>query len=74
MMKKKYQKFFILTIFKKTISKAQLELIFEKSKYFPNSSELSIAFINGDSVNYYGVIRQNDSIIYINNSQHIFER
>ena len=57
----------------KTISKAQLELIFEKSKYFPNSSELSIAFINGDSVNYYGVIRQNDSIIYINNSQHIFE-
>ena len=57
----------------KTISKAQLELIFEKSKYFPNSSELSIAFINGDSVNYYGVIRQNDSIIYTNNSQHIFE-
>ena len=42
----------------KTISKAQLELIFEKSSYFPDSSELSIASITGDSVNYYGVIRQ----------------
>jgi len=57
----------------KTISNTQSELIFEKTKQFPNSSELSLAFINGDNVNYYGVIRQNDSIIYINNSQHIFE-
>jgi len=57
----------------KSISKTQLELIFEKTKYFPNSSELSLAFINGNNINYYGIRRQNDSIIYINNSQHIFE-
>ncbi len=57
----------------KTISKTQSELIFEKTKYFPNGSELSLAFINGDSINYYGVIRRNDSIVNINNRQHIFE-
>ena len=57
----------------KIISKTQSELIFEKTKYFPNSSELSLAFINGNNVNYYGIIRQNDSIININNRQHIFE-
>ena len=57
----------------KIISKTQSELIFEKTKYFPNSSELSLAFINGDSINYYGVIRRNDSIVNINNRQHIFE-
>jgi len=32
-----------------------------------------LAFINGDNVNFYGIIRQNDSIIYTDNSQHIFE-
>ena len=57
----------------KIISKTQLELIFEKTKYFPNNTELSLAFINGNNVNYYGVKRQNDSIVYINNSQDIFE-
>ena len=57
----------------KTISKTQSELIFEKTKYFPNGSELSLAFINGNNINYYGVERQNDSIMHINNSQHIFE-
>jgi len=57
----------------KIISETQSELIFEKTKQFPNSSELSLAFINGDNINYFGVIRQNDSIIYINNSQHVFE-
>ena len=57
----------------KIISKTQLEIIFEKTKYFPNNTELSLAFINGNNVNYYGVKRQNDSIVYINNSQDIFE-
>ena len=57
----------------KIISKNQTKLIFEKSKYFPNNTQISLAFINGDNVNYYGIKRKNDSIVYINNNQHIFE-
>ena len=55
------------------ISKIQTTLIFTKSKYFPNNTQISFAFINGDNVKYYGIKRQNDSILYLNNYQSIFE-
>ena len=55
------------------ISDEQIELIFEKSKYFPNNTQISLAFINGDNVTYYGLKRQNDSILYFSNYQDIFE-
>ena len=55
------------------ISDEQIELIFEKSKYFPNNTQISLAFINGDNVTYYGLKRQNDSIFYISNYKDIFE-
>ena len=57
----------------KKISEIQTTLIFKKSKYFPNNTQISFAFINGDNVNYYGIKRQNDSILYLNNYQSIFE-
>ena len=62
-----------LSVVDKLISEDQTKLIFENSKYFPNNTQFSLAFINGDNVNFYGIIRQNDSIIYTDNSQHIFE-
>ena len=55
------------------ISDNQVELIFEKSKYFPNNTQISLAFINGENVTYYGLKRQNDSILYFSNYQDIFE-
>ena len=55
------------------ISDNQSELIFEKSKYFPNNTQISLAFINGENVTYYGLKRQNDSILYFSNYQDIFE-
>ena len=55
------------------ISDKQIELIFEKSKYFPNNTQISLAFINSDKVTYYGLKRQNDSIFYLSNYQDIFE-
>jgi len=55
------------------ISDNQAELIFEKSKYFPNNTQISLAFINGENVTYYGLKRQNDSILYFSNYQDIFE-
>jgi len=57
----------------KLITDKQTKLIFEKSKFFPDNTQISIAFINGNNINYYGVKRQNDSIVYINNSEQIFE-
>jgi CubicO group peptidase (beta-lactamase class C family) len=57
----------------KKISEIQTTLIFQKSKYFPNNTQISFAFINGDNVNYYGIKRQNDSILYLKNDQSIFE-
>ena len=57
----------------KKISEIQTTLIFKKSKDFPNNTQISFAFINGDNVNYYGIKRQNDSILYLNNYQSIFE-
>lgn len=55
------------------ISDKQIELIFEKSKYFPNNTQISLAFINSDKVTYYGLKRQNDSIFYLSNYKDIFE-
>ncbi len=55
------------------ISDKQIELIFEKSKYFPNNTQISLAFINGENATYYGLKRQNDSILYFSNYQDIFE-
>jgi len=55
------------------ISDKQIELIFEKSKYFPNNTQISLAFINSDKVTYYGLKRQNDSIFYLSNYQDVFE-
>ena len=55
------------------ISDNQVELIFEKSKYFPNNTQISLAFINGENVTYYGLKHQNDSILYFSNYQDIFE-
>ena len=57
----------------KKISEIQTTLIFKKSKDFPNNTQISFAFIDGDNVNYYGIKRQNDSILYLNNYQSIFE-
>lgn len=51
----------------------QIKLIFENSKYFPNNTQISLAFINGDNVTYYGLKRQNDSILYFSNYQDVFE-
>jgi len=55
------------------ISENQAKLIFEKTKQFPNETEISLAVINGGDLTYFGIKRKNDTIIYLNNSKHIFE-
>lgn len=49
------------------------EIIFSKTKSLPNNSQLSIAIIQNEKTNYYGIIKTNDSIIPIENQNKIFE-
>ncbi len=57
----------------KELSQEQLSLIFEKTKNFPNDTQLSIGLINGDQIIYYGIERINDRLITINNQDRVFE-
>ena len=55
------------------IDEKQQKVIFNKSKYLPNNTQISIGLIKNGQVNYYGIKRQNDSIFTVNNSKNIFE-
>lgn len=49
------------------------ELIYSTSRQFPNKTQLSIAVTQNGKTNYYGVIKQNDSIKPIENQNKVFE-
>jgi len=55
------------------LSQLQIETIYKYSQLFPNNTEFSIAFINGDSVKFIGIKRENDSLKYESNFDKIFE-
>jgi len=47
--------------------------VFNYAQYFPSETELAIVLISGDSNQYFGIKRHNDSLLYIDNSKSIFE-
>src|SRR5690606_565757 len=49
------------------LSKEQAELIFSKTKVFPNQTQLSIAFIENGTIKFYGVIKEDDTIRFVKN-------
>lgn len=49
------------------------EIIFEKIKHIPNNAQVSIALTQGGKINYYGIIKTNDTIKSIENQNKIFE-
>ena len=49
------------------------EIIFAKTKDFPNKTQLSIAVIQNGETNYYGIIKENDTIKPTKNQNKIFE-
>lgn len=49
------------------------EIIFAKTKEFPNKTQLSIAVIQNGETNYYGIVKENDTIKPIKNQNKIFE-
>nr|WP_314496470.1 serine hydrolase [uncultured Chryseobacterium sp.] len=48
-------------------------IIYSKSKNFPNNTQFSIAVIQNGKTDYYGIIKENDSIKPIENQNKIFE-
>ena len=49
------------------------KIIFSKTKNFPNNTQLSVAIIQNEKTNYYGLIKVNDTIKPIKNYNKIFE-
>ena len=49
------------------------EIIYSKSKDFPNNTQLSIALIQNGKTVFYGIIKENDTIKPIQNQNQIFE-
>lgn len=49
------------------------EIIFSRTKEFPNNTQLSIALIQNGKTNYYGIIKVNDTIKPIENQTKVFE-
>ncbi len=57
----------------KSFSSRQVKLVYDNIKVFPNSTEFSIAIINGDNINYYGGRWKKETIEQIDNSNNLFE-
>lgn len=58
---------------KKGLTKEQSDLIFEKVKMFPNQTQIAIAIVSDGEAKYFGVKRENDSILTIENHKKVFE-
>jgi CubicO group peptidase (beta-lactamase class C family) len=52
---------------------SQAKAVFNYAQHFPNWTQLSICIINGDSEKYVGIQRRQDSLVYIQNSDSVFE-
>jgi CubicO group peptidase (beta-lactamase class C family) len=55
------------------LDSSQAYSVFYAMQYFPNETQLAIGLIIGDSIRYVGVNRQNDSLVYVQNSCSAFE-
>lgn len=55
------------------ISEVQTNRIFHTLRYFPNQTQLSIAFIDDNSAVFYGAVRTADTVRNVNNKDRVFE-
>ena len=49
------------------------EIIFNIAKTFPDHTQIAIAIINNGKVNYFGIDKKQDTILWINNHESVFE-
>ncbi|WP_422081814.1 serine hydrolase domain-containing protein [Ulvibacterium sp.] len=57
----------------KQISDIQANLIFDKTKVFPNNSQISISIVENGLAKFYGIVRKNDTIYSLSNQDSVFE-
>jgi CubicO group peptidase (beta-lactamase class C family) len=55
------------------LDSSQAEIVFKYAQHFPNRTQMSICIITGEAEKYVGIERRNDSLIYIDNRDSIFE-
>jgi len=55
------------------LDSAQAQAIFEHAQYFPNGTQLSICIITRNAEKFVGIERRNDSLVYIDNRDSVFE-
>jgi len=56
-----------------SLDSSQRKAVFDRAQYFPNGTQISICIISGDSERYVGIERRNDSLVYVENSDSVFE-
>jgi CubicO group peptidase (beta-lactamase class C family) len=55
------------------LDSSQARAVYAAAQHFPNGSQLSLCIITGDSERYVGILRHNDSLVNIENSDSVFE-
>ena len=56
-----------------SLDSSQAQAVYDRAQHFPNGTQLSICIVLGDTEKYIGIERRNDSLIYINNCDSVFE-
>lgn len=56
-----------------TFSQENVDIIYNLSNEFENETEIAFAYINAEAVSYYGISREQDSIVTISNKDRVFE-
>jgi CubicO group peptidase (beta-lactamase class C family) len=56
-----------------SLDSLQAQAVYDRAQYFPNGTQLSICIIKGDSEKYIGIERRNDSLVYVENSDSVFD-
>jgi hypothetical protein len=46
-----------------SLDSSQAQAVYERAKYYPNGTQLSICIIKGDTEKYVGIERRNDSLV-----------
>ncbi len=56
-----------------TLDSSQAEIVYSYARHVPNGTQLSLCIIVGASEKYIGVLRRNDSLVYLDNRDSVFE-